>query len=244
MSPSANTSGWPGSVRSGSTVTRPARSISAPLSLARASPASAEASRRRPRSPSARRIRSAGPPAVLDRHAAARRRRRPSCPSSGVTPSRSQRPLRPSLRARAGKLVSTSIRASTSSTRCRAGRPRGSRAERVAGELADLAGHLDAGGAGADDDERQPARSACGSGSTSAASKRSRIRLRTSSALSSDLTSARTAPTRRGRSRSTASRRRRSGCRRGSRRARVRHPLVESQLRASRSKSRTSASST
>ena len=34
MSPSANTSGWPGSVRSGSTVTRPARSRSAPVSSA------------------------------------------------------------------------------------------------------------------------------------------------------------------------------------------------------------------
>ena len=33
MSPSANTSGWPGSVRSGSTVTRPARSRSAPGEL-------------------------------------------------------------------------------------------------------------------------------------------------------------------------------------------------------------------
>ena len=32
MSPSAKTSGWPGSVRSGSTVTRPARSSSAPVS--------------------------------------------------------------------------------------------------------------------------------------------------------------------------------------------------------------------
>ncbi len=32
MSPSANTSGWPGSVRSGSTVIRPARSSSAPVS--------------------------------------------------------------------------------------------------------------------------------------------------------------------------------------------------------------------
>ena len=36
MSPSAKTSGWPGSVRSGSTVTRPARSCSAPVRSASA----------------------------------------------------------------------------------------------------------------------------------------------------------------------------------------------------------------
>ena len=62
-------------------------------------------------------------------------------------------------------------------------------AQRVARELGDLPGHLDAGRAGADDDERQPAARRSGSGSTSAASNAPRMRLRTASALSSDFSS-------------------------------------------------------
>ena len=76
--------------------------------------------------------------------------------------------------------------------------PRGARVDRaelamhgVACELGDLPRHLDAGRAGADDDEREPgcARRS-GSVSASAASNALRRRLRTTSALSSDFTSA------------------------------------------------------
>ena len=54
--------------------------------------------------------------------------------------------------------------------------------QRVPRQLGDLAGHLDAGGAGPDDDEREP-RVAPRVGSTSAASKAARSRLRTACAL-------------------------------------------------------------
>ena len=78
-------------------------------------------------------------------------------PTSGVTPSRSS--ARAAFReSDSGKLVSTRSAASTSSTRAVARVDRAEvAAQRVVRELGDLAGHLDAGRPGADDDEREPA---------------------------------------------------------------------------------------
>ena len=156
MSPSASTSGWPGSVRSGPTVTRPAA-----VDLDARTPRRASRPARDAVTPAAQitvRVVDALGLAVrvADRDRLRRRRRRPCGPTSGVTPSCSSA-APPSRESDSGKLVSTRSAASTSRTRAR---PRVDGAEvaaqRVARELGDLARHLDAGRAGADDDEREP----------------------------------------------------------------------------------------
>ena len=115
----------------------------------------------------------------------------------------------------AGKLVSTRSAASTRSTvALLVSTARKSRPERLARELGDLPGHLDAGRAGADDDEGEPASPPLGIGlglgrlegdqDPVADLERAveRLQLRRVRAA-----------TRRGRSRSSASRRRRRACR-------------------------------
>ena len=102
MSPSASTSGWPGSVRSGSTGTRPARSSSAPVGSPSA-PASAGRGHAGRPDHGARRDPLASPSRRLDRH---RRRRR--CPTTvRVEQRRDAEPLerraRPCARATAGR---------------------------------------------------------------------------------------------------------------------------------------------
>ena len=155
MSPSASTSGWPRSVRSGSTAIRPARSSSAPVSSARrcaspdaVTPAAQMTVRASTRSLLASRARHGRRPA--------RRRRRP-CAGAWASRRGARATAPPARESEGGKLVSTRSAASTSSTRACARVDRAKvAAQRVARQLGDLAGHLDAGRAGADDDERQP----------------------------------------------------------------------------------------
>ena len=139
-----------------------------------------------------------------------------------------------------GKLGSTRSAASTSRMR------RGARvdraevaAQRVARELGDLAGHLDAGRAGADDDEGEPRGARCAaSGSTSAASnarqdaaaddERALERLHLGGVLA-PLVVAEVGV--------AASRRRRSACRRGARPAPARRRPAAGAPRARRGRS-------
>ena len=190
MSPSANTSGCPGSVRSDSTAIRPARSSSAPVS----SPAS------RPSfdavTPAAHTtvrvgIRSVLAGAVGDGH---RLGVDPDHgrPSIGVTPMRSSD--RCALAdSDGGKLVSTRSPASIEQDPAAVRGSTASKSPRSVSRASsrDLARHLDPGRPG----RRRPRTSArrrvgSGSVSASAASNALRIRPRTASALSSDLTSA------------------------------------------------------
>ena len=162
MSPSASTSGWPGSVRSGSTATRPARSTSMP-----ASPASLPA---RPE---------AVTPAAQIAVRAATRRPSPSrrsiatesaatsttvWPASGVDAELLERPRRlPRERLREGGQYAVAGLDEQDARGGRIGRAEVA-AQRVVGELRDLPGHLDAGRAGADDHEREPAPAPVGVG--------------------------------------------------------------------------------
>ena len=142
--------------------------------------------------------------------------------------------------------MSTRSAASTSRMRARARVDRAEvAAERVARELGDLAGHLDAGRAGADDDEGEPGRAPLGVGLDLGGLERARgggCGRRARSRATSPRARARAS--RRGRSTSSASRRRRSACRTGAPSARARRrPTQAEHSRASRSKSATSASS-
>ena len=154
MSPAANTSGWPGSERSGSTRTRPARSVSAPVASAR-SPR--QGRRRDARGPDDR--------ARPDRLARPVGHRQLDAVGGDPDDRRLQhrrdaelleRPRR-SARQPLGKRRQDPVGGLDEQD---AGRPRvdGAKvaAQRVARELGDLAGHLHARRAGADDDERQP----------------------------------------------------------------------------------------
>ena len=145
-------------------------------------------------------------------HAVARRSPITVRPVSTVTPSRSS-DRSAFADSDGGNVVSTRSAASMSRTRARRDRSAEVAPQRVVRELCDLAGHLDAGRAGADDDEREPAPRALGVGldlgGLEGAEERPRRRAR------SRATSPRrrAAATPRGRSTSSASRRRRSACR-------------------------------
>ena len=153
MSPSANTSGWPGSVRSGSTATLPARSSSAPVSSPR------RVASRDAETPAAQMTVRAGmrsvPPGVstaTDSRSIATTLRS----SIGVTPSSSsERAALPRERWR--KAGQDPIRRLDQQHTARA-RVDGPKVvpQSVAGELGDLPRHLDPGRPGADDDEGEP----------------------------------------------------------------------------------------
>ena len=154
MSPIANTSACPGSVRSGSTVTLPARSRSAPVS----SPS-------RPARPEA------VTPAAQITTRLATRSVAPS-PSASVTPSSSiPTTVRPGedrdaeppqgalgLRGERGREARQHAVCGLHEEDARAARIDVAEVatQRVERQLADLARHLDAGRAAADDDEREP----------------------------------------------------------------------------------------
>ncbi len=156
MSPSANTSGWPGSVRSGST--------------SDAAGAVGLAARRVGEQARERRGRDAGRPDRVARRdarrlAVARRAPRPTCASTPTTvvlqqrrrAERRERLLGAVRASDSGNVPSSRSVASTSSTfALRVSAIAVVAVQRVARELGDLARHLDAGRAAADDDERQP----------------------------------------------------------------------------------------
>ena len=153
MSPSAKISGWPGSDRSGSTGRGPPRSSSAPGALGQ--------QLRQRRGGDA-----GGPDDVACRSARSRRRRtsvtdrasRPTIvlPVRTVTPSRSS-DRRAFSDSSGGKAARMRRPASISRIARRAGSMRAEvGAQRVAGDLGDRAGQLDAGRPAADDDEREP----------------------------------------------------------------------------------------
>ena len=245
MSPSANTSGWPGSVRSGSTVTRPAPSRLGAGQLGQpAGEADAVHARRpdhRPRAGSAARrspLRRHAVGVDADHRAAGRARSRRAAPASAARLRRQRRRERRRARGRPPRRAGCAPCAGRSSgsrgAACRArarrsGRPSPRRSAR----------------------RRRPRTSASaarrpGSGSTSAASNAAqdpaadrRARSRATSPRR------RAAASRRGRSTSSASRRRRSACRRGPRPAPARRRPAAAAPRAPRGRSRsTSASST
>ena len=156
MSPSASTSGCPGSVRSGSTVTRPARSVSAPAASARRPAtlaAATPAAHTTVRAPTRRVV----PSGALSSTPAASMSTTSSL-TSEVTPSPSS--WRTALADRSGgKAASTRSPPSTSRIRPSARVHRAVVArQRVARELGDLARHLDAGRARAHHHEREPLR--------------------------------------------------------------------------------------
>ena len=173
MSPSAKTSGWPGSVRSASTVTRPARSTSAPGALGerRGEPGGGHAGGPDdgPRGDARRRA-----VRVLDR-----RRRRVDV-DHGAARAAASRPAaaasaRPSPTARA-ESRSGRGRRSRRAARGRCGVDRAEVAPQgVAGELGDLAGHLDPGGPAPTTTNVSHAARRSGSRSSSAASNAPRM---------------------------------------------------------------------
>ena len=182
MSPTANTSGWPGSVRSGSTAMRPARSVSAPVASASVA-ASGDA---------------CTPAAQTTVRAAMR-----SVPSfvSTSTPRPSTLVTRAFIRSstpRSLELAGGARRQPVAEGRerllaavdehdpHRRGIERAELAAQAAGgELADLPGELDSGGTGAHDDDGEPFRPLLGgSVAVSAISNAPRMRRRSSRASS------------------------------------------------------------
>ena len=220
MSPMAKTSGWPGSVRCGCTVMRPARSTSTSVARGlgqRARPA-ARPARPRPRPSCAR-------------GSCARRRRSLTCTvspsmwstrpsSSTVTPRRFERARR--LVGELRHVRRQHAVAALDEDHLRLARVDGAEvaAEGVVGDLGELAGELDAGRPGADDHEGQPLARAP-PGRARARRPRRRGACAGGCAARARWSSCRAprTPSRRGRSRSAARPRRRSACRRGSRRA-------------------------
>ena len=138
------------------------------------------------------------------------------------TPRRVERARAPTPRGRGGKAVSARSAASTSSTR--RGRVDGAEVapQRLAGDLGDLAGQLDAGRAGAHDHEREPGLAARRVRLASAASKAQQDAAADLEGVLERLQAGRERlATRRCRSRSGARRRRRSACRRAAARRAV-----------------------
>ena len=183
MSPSANTSGWPGSVRSGSTVTRPAGSRSAPVSSA-SRPARLEAVTPAAQTTVRVGIRSASTVTLsLSMPTTVR-------PASTVTPTRcSERAA--FAESEGGNVVSTRSAASTSRMRAVRGSTlrKSRRSVSRASSAIWPAISTPVGPAPTTTNVSQASRRPR-SGSASAASKALRRRVRTTSALSSDFTSA------------------------------------------------------
>ena len=190
MSPSASTSGWPGSVRSGSTAIRPARSSSAPVSSAELRRPGPTRRRRRPRSRCAPAMRSVAAVGRLDRDRVARRCRRPCRPSSGVTPSRSSERGRLARQRRREAREHAVGRLDEQDARRRAGRSSGSRAAACRGRARRSArpSRRRSARRRRRRTSARPARRSA-SVSSSAASNALRMRPRIASALSSDFTS-------------------------------------------------------
>ncbi len=154
MSPSARISGWPASDRSGSTVSRPARSVSAPASEA-SIPASGDAVTPAAQTTVRAEMRSVSPlgsRTVTPRASTSTTMRR----SIGVTPLRSrERRARSESDRREAREDPLAGLDQHDAAAARVGRAEVA-AQAVPREFGDLPGHLDAGGPGADDDERQP----------------------------------------------------------------------------------------
>ena len=212
MSPSANTSGCPGRVRSGSTVSRPARSSSRPAALASVA-ASSEAV-----TPAAQIDRSRAD--VLDLAVLGPDRDRGRADvDDGVPDQRSDAELLerarrlPRQRLREARQDAVGSLDEQNARRSGVDRTEVAR-QRVAGELGDLPGHLDPGRPGADDDERQPVSPFVGVALDLGRLERAQDAVRGSRARRRTTSAPGRAPaTRRGRSRSTGSPRRRPACR-------------------------------
>ena len=156
MSPSAITSGWPGSVRSGSTAMRPARSSSAPVSSASCAGQSRRGHARGPDRPSARRCARSRRPASATVTASA------SMPTTVRVEHRRdaeplERALAPCATATAGSREHAVGRLDEQDARRGAGRSRGSRAAACRGRARAIWPAISTPvGPGADDHERQP----------------------------------------------------------------------------------------
>ena len=151
-------SGWPGRLRSGSTTTRPARSSVAPVAAGERAAERRCRRRRRPRSRCGWRAVACGRVAVA---ASRRSRRRHRCRSPCSRCARRRRGARAArgllrqLRARTRR--GRGRQPSSRMTRvCRESMRRNSPRQRVLRDLAQRAGHLDAGRPAADHDEGQP----------------------------------------------------------------------------------------
>ena len=214
MSPIASTSGWPGSVRSSSTSTRPARSDPDAPPACRNARASPEAT-----TPAAHTtVRDSIAPRRRRRHGSSptrRPRRSPGESSRDVTPRRVSDRW-PRAERRVGNAVSSRSAASTSRIRAWTARSAAELAARpVAGDLGDLAGHLNAGGTR----HRRRRRSAtppCARGRARPPQPRTpsgRVRAIASASSIVLRSGACCAASRRARSSCSASRRQRSACR-------------------------------
>ena len=189
MSPSAKTSGWPGRVRSASTVTRPARSRSAPVSSAsvEARPDAVTPAAQTTVCVETRRVapfpssdRDAG---LVDADDGAAQHRRHSEPAQRALGLCRQRWREGGEHTVGGFDEQDAAAARIGGTEVGA--------ESVARELGDLSGHLDARGTGADHHERQPLARASGDRAPARRPRRRRgAGCGRSSALSSDFTSA------------------------------------------------------
>ena len=185
-SPTTEISGWSGTLRSGSTTTRPARSSVAPVPRASSAPSG------EPATPAAQITVCAASRwlvvAAPSRDLVGRRRRhRSPSPSSrcarrrrGASAARARAPTASARRRRGCAAALDQDHAADASNRCG-----GTRRQRVLGDLGHRAGHLDAGRAAADDDEGEPGVARGGVGARSACSKAPIIRARMSNASAS-----------------------------------------------------------